>query len=74
MDLFILLTPGSAASTLPVLLTIQTPLVVPLGVFLKPIAEISVAFGSHNSVYGRFCFVLKVVLDLVESVESPNIE
>lgn len=39
-----------------------------------PIAAISFAAGSQSSVYGRFCFVLKVALDLGESVDKPKIE
>ena len=47
---------------------------VPFGVFFNPIAAMRVADGSQSSVYGRLCFVLKVVLDLGESVDKPNIE
>ena len=46
----------------------------PFGAFFIPIAEIKVLLGSQSSGYGSFCFSLKVVLDLVESAESPKIE
>lgn len=36
-----------------------------------PIAAMRVAEGSQSSVYGRLCFILKVVLDFGESVDSP---
>jgi hypothetical protein len=49
----------------------KTPRVVLLAAFLRPIAAMSVACGSHSSVYGRFCFVLKFVLAVGESVDRP---
>jgi hypothetical protein len=63
--------PGSAARTLPDLSTTNTPRVVPLGAFFRPMAEMSVCAGSQSSGYGRFCFVLKVVFALVLSLERP---
>lgn len=63
--------PGSAASTFPALSTTKTPLVVPVGAFFSPIAEISVPPTSQRRGYGRFCLVLKVVFDLGLSVERP---
>lgn len=63
--------PGSAASTFPLLSTTKTPRVVPFGAFFKPIALISVKDWSHRSGYGRFCFVLKVVLAFGLSLLSP---
>ena len=63
--------PGSATRTLPALSTTKTPRWVPLGLFLKPMAAMSVCAGSHSSGYGRFCFSLKVVLALGESALSP---
>ena len=63
--------PGSAARTFPLLSTTKTPRVVPLGAFFSPIALIRVAAGSQRSGYGRFCFVLKVVFALGESLLKP---
>lgn len=63
--------PGVAASTLPALSTTKTPRVVPLGAFFRPMAPIRVACGSQSSGYGSFCFALKVVLALGESVDRP---
>lgn len=63
--------PGSARTTLPALSTTKTPRCVPLGDFLSPMAAISVASGSQRSGYGSFCFSLKVVLALGESVDRP---
>jgi len=65
------LTPGLAALTFPALSTMKTPRMVELGGFFMPIAAISVAFGSQSRVYGRFCFDLKFVLALGESVDRP---
>ena len=65
------LTPGLIASTFPSLLRTKTPRMVPLGAFFMPIALIRFAAGSQSNVYGRLCLVLKVVLDLGESVERP---
>jgi hypothetical protein len=64
--------PGSAARTLPDLSTTKTPRVVPFGAFFSPMAEMSVCAGSHSSVYGSFCFVLKVVFALGLSFERPK--
>lgn len=36
-----------------------------------PIALISEAAGSQSSVYGRFCFALKLEFDFGESVDKP---
>ena len=67
-------TPGSTASILLVLLTTNTPRTIPFGFFLIPMAAMRVALGSHNSVYGSFCLVLKVVLEFGESDDNPKIE
>lgn len=64
-------TPGEIAITLAALLMTKTPRVVPVGLFFMPIALISVADGSQSSVYGKFCFVLKLELDFGVSVDKP---
>lgn len=43
-------TPASAIKTLPSLFTTNTPLVVPFGAFLSPMAAIKLTDGSHNNV------------------------
>lgn len=63
--------PGCNTRTLPVLSITNTPLIVPRGSFLNPIALIKVDAVSQSSGYGKLCFVLKVVLAFGESADKP---
>lgn len=63
--------PASAARTFPALSTTNTPRVVPLGAFLRPMAAMSVWEGSQSNGYGRSCLVLKVVFAFGESFDRP---
>jgi hypothetical protein len=63
--------PGWRRRILPALSITQTPLMVPRGDFLNPMALIKVDAVSQSREYGRFCLDLKLVLAFGESADRP---